>query len=498
MLAGFYLNLGDTVDESVSRRVLSLTRTIMKNPHPSLTDVIPGYTTLYLEYDTTRASKQTLRRWLARLPTTSLPATPEAGQTVQIPVTYDGPDLESVAVSTGLTPAEIVQRHSGASYHVFATGFTPGLAFMGPLEPALHVPRRNEPRPCVEAGSVAIAQTQTTVYPVLSPGGWNLLGRAHRQIYDPLRDEPLLLHAAARVRFVPSEAEPPPQTENILNLLPGEPARPLLRVVEAGLLDIVIDRGRFWSGRFGFARSGPLDPLAAARANRLVGNPAHAPLLELNVRGSTFEACSSGVVGVCGGLGAVLNGARLAPDSSFALHPGDRLSFAPLSRGCRAYLALAGGLETHTFRGSASTDGRGRIGRPLRMGDMLGTASVRDVRAGCTFAPYTAPDMPLRLLPGPQASEEALGALTRQVFEVGRADRMGMTLLGATVPGGEIISEAVPLGSVQVPPGGTPMLLLNDRGTLGGYAKPAVLHPYDLHRAAQLRPGAQVRFRLAL
>ena len=75
---------------------------------------------------------------------------------------------------------------------------------------------------------------------------------------------------------------------------------------------------------------------------------------------------------------------------------------------------------------------------------------------------------------------------------------MGVQLLGTSVPGGEVLSEAVPLGSVQVPPGGTPLLLLNDRGTLGGYAKPAVLHPADLPRAAQLRPGQSVRFKLGL
>jgi allophanate hydrolase subunit 2 len=147
-----------------------------------------------------------------------------------------------------------------------------------------------------------------------------------------------------------------------------------------------------------------------------------------------------------------------------------------------------------TFRGSASTDLRGRIGRALRVEDVLGVAVPRPVRPGRSFRPPPRSNLPLRLLPGPQASREALSALTRQTFRVGQADRMGLHLLGGVVPGGEVISEAVPLGAVQVPPGGTPTLLLNDRGTLGGYAKPALLHPADLPRAAHLRPGEYVRF----
>ena len=493
MLRGFYLRFGDTLDEGVNEQVHALTRAVLLTPHPALTDVIPGYTTVYLEYDATRTDEGKLRRWLETLPTDTVHTTP---RTVRVPVTYDGPDLEEVATNTGLTPAEVVRRHSTARYRVFALGFTPGLAFMGTLEPALHQPRRSSPREHVEPGTVAIANAQTTIYPVTSPGGWNLIGRAHSQIYDPLRPEPLLFSAGDNVLFVPSEAEPPEQAEHTLELLPLEPHIPFLKVVEAGLLDIVVDGGRFWSGRFGLARGGALDAPEAARANRLVGNPPGAALLELNLKGGVFEACASGVVAVCGGLQAVFNGERMAPDSSFILRSNDRLSFAPTTHGSRAYLALAGSLEVTHFRNSASTDLRGRIGRPLREGDVLGVAAQREVRAGRAFQPFRQPDLPLRLLPGPQASSEALEALTRQTFRLGRADRMGLHLDGGVVPGGEVISEAVPLGSVQVPASGEPMILLNDRGTLGGYSKPAIVHPRDLPRVGQLRPGERIRFRL--
>lgn len=494
MLRGFYVRLGDTIDESVNVAVQRLTDAVLAQPHPALSDVIPGYTTLYLEYDARQLDEAGLKQWLGTLPKDVAPA---AGRTLTMPVTYDGPDLQAVAERTGLTPAEVVRRHASRPYRVYATGFTPGLAFMGVLEPALQVPRRPSPRPRVDAGTVAIANAQTTIYPVASPGGWNLIGRAHRQVYDPLRPEPLLFSAGDRVQFVPSKDEPPQESESLLELLPREPRYPLLRVQEAGLLDLVVDRGRFLAGRFGFARSGPLDASAAALANRLLGNPLGAAVLELNLSGGVYEVLSSGVIAVCGGgLRPLVNGQAGALHTSFAVTSGDTLTFRPLDSGSRAYLAAAGGLEAGAFRGSASTDLRGRIGRALQPGDLLGVSEPRAVRAGRSLVPFYS-ELPLRLLPGPQASGEALEALTRQSFRVGRSDRMGLKLLGAEVPGGEVISEAVPLGSVQVPPSGTPMLLLNDRGTLGGYAKPAILHPSDLPRAAQLRPGEAVRFRLS-
>jgi len=494
VLGGFYLRLGDAFDEGINRRVQGIAGSVLAAPHPALTDVIPGYSTLYLEYDTTRLSEAGLRRWLetrAEVPLLER-------RRLVVDVVYDGPDLQDVAARTGLGVAEVVARHSAREYHVYALGFSPGLAFMGELDPALRLPRRDAPRARVEAGSVAIAGRQTTVYPVASPGGWHLLGRTLEPVYTPTAEDPLRFRAGDRVRFRPVVAKPAAVVESELDLLPPAPRTPLLRVVEPGLLDLVVDRGRFLAGRYGFARSGPLDADAAARANRLVGNGAGAAILELNLRGGVFEVLTGGVLAFAGGgMVAQLGGEAVPPDSSFAVRAGERLAFTAHPEGSRGYLAFAGGLESGLFSGSASVDLRGRIGRALLMGDVLGTARAHSVRPGRTFTPYRGGGA-LRLLPGPQASPEALAALARTAFTVGRTDRMGVQLLGAAVPGGEVISEAAPIGSVQVPPGGVPILLLHDRGTLGGYAKPAVLHPADLPRAGQLRPGERVRFKLLL
>lgn len=494
MLSGFYLRFGNTLERQTNERVRRVAQAVLAVPHPALTDVIPGYSTLYLEYDSTRLTEKALRAWLERRPEGTLPN----GKIHVLEAVYDGPDLQTVAERTGLSVGAVVARHSAKEYDVYAVGFTPGLALMGPLEPGLEVPRRAAPRAHVEAGTVAITGAQTTVYPVASPGGWQLLGRTVRPVYTP-GTEPLL-QAGDRVRFRPVAAAPRLEPQTPLELLPESPRHPLLRVLEPGLLDLVVDGGRFRAGRFGFARSGPLDAPSAGVANRLVGNPPGAALLELNLQGGVFEGVGRGVLAFAGGgLQPVLNGGAVSGNTSFAVRPGDRLMFVPARGGSRGYLAFAGGLETRRYLGSASVDLRGGVGRALAEGDLLGVAEPRGQRPGRTFGPRRPTDperWPLRLLPGPQATAAALGALTRQTFTVGRADRMGVQLTGAGVPGGEVLSEAVPLGSVQVPPGGEPLLLLNDRGTLGGYAKPAVLHPADLARAGQLRPGQRLRFRL--
>jgi inhibitor of KinA len=129
-----------------------------------------------------------------------------AGRLVEIPTRYggaDGEDLPLVAELTGLSPSQVIELHAGTEYDVFMLGFAPGFAYLGVVPEAIVVPRRPSPRPRVPAGSVAIAGRQTAVYPVESPGGWNLVGRTELVLWDPSREPPALLAPGDRVRFVP-------------------------------------------------------------------------------------------------------------------------------------------------------------------------------------------------------------------------------------------------------------------------------------------------------
>lgn len=494
MQRALYISFAEAPDVASNRRLQGLTQALLAQPPAGVIDIIPSYTTLYIAYDDRKLSAGALQRWLAAAEAEGAPE----GRRVTIPVRYGGADLEAVAARCQLSAGEVIARHSAPEYHVYALGFTPGFPFMGELDPVLALPRRQHPRPSVPPHSVAIAGRQTGIYPLASPGGWHLIGEAGVAVYDPQRDPPFWLAPGDRVRFVPHDALPPPAPA-ALELLPEAPRHALFEVLEAGLCDLVVDGGRRLAGRFGLAQSGPVDRAAAELANRLLGNPPAAPLLEITLRGPALRALRDGVVAFAGwGVMPQLAGAPQPPFSSFVVRAGQTLRFVPQGRGCRGYLALPGGIESRRFWGSAAVDLRGKIGRPLRAGDRLGSAAppAHYPRAGRSFTPYRrfGREVVLELEAGPQADAEALEALCCQRFIVRRADRMGIRLGGAEVPGGEVISEATPLGALQVTPAGEPIILLNDRGTLGGYRKPALLTARGLATAAQLRPGDQVRF----
>ena len=167
---------------------------------PGVVELVPGYRTLLVVADPARA--QLLDELAARLPALELPpAEAVAGEPVEIPVTYDGEDLEEVAGLTGLDADEVVRRHTGPEYTVAFLGFSPGFPYLVGLDPALEVPRRDTPRTSIPAGSVGLAGTQTGIYPTASPGGWQLIGRTDVTLFDSGRDPPALLAPGGRLRF---------------------------------------------------------------------------------------------------------------------------------------------------------------------------------------------------------------------------------------------------------------------------------------------------------
>jgi allophanate hydrolase subunit 2 len=204
------------------------------------------------------------------------------------------------------------------------------------------------------------------------------------------------------------------------------------------------------------------------------------------------------VIGFAGVGGTLEVDGEPAGWQTLRLDPGTRLRVRGTSRGARSYLAVAGGIEAQAFLGSVSADVRGLIGRALRVGDVLGVAAEATPLARYEARPEPRdPDRPIRLLEGPQPNAEAFAALCRTAFTVGVGDRIGVRLDGPELPGGEILSESPPLGALQITPGGVPIILLADRLRTAGYTKPALVHPDDLGRVAQLRAGDPVTFAAA-
>jgi KipI family sensor histidine kinase inhibitor len=170
---------------------------------PAVDDVVPAYLAITVFYDCLSRSYADLAAELIALCDRATDAS------VKLPpprehllrAKYDGVDLPEVAAATGLSVQEVVARHSGRVYRVDILGFVPGFAYLSELDDSLALPRRAEPRPRVAAGSIAIAGLQTAVYPLVTPGGWHIIGSTDAVMFDPLRAEPALLRAGDKVRF---------------------------------------------------------------------------------------------------------------------------------------------------------------------------------------------------------------------------------------------------------------------------------------------------------
>jgi len=488
---------GTTIDEGVNARVHAAARALRQVAIPGVREIVPAYVGLAVEYDPRRASAATIEA-VARA-SLEHGEGDDGGAVTEVATVYDGADLEEVARRTGLTPAGVASIHAGRTYRVFALGFTPGFAFMASVDPRIRLPRRAVPRLLVPPNALAMANEQTGVYPIASPGGWHLIGRTLSAPYDPWRSEPFLFTPGGRVRFVPAHGSTP-AAPKVRPLLPVTPRLAALEVLRPGVRDLVVDAGRVGSAHLGLARGGPLDPRALREANQHVGNADAAAGLEMALSGPRCRVLRDTVIGVGGSaLRVLVDGRERDTSRPIALRRGAELRFEPTGAEVLSYLALPGGIEGIVWGGSVGVDVRASLGRPLERGDVLGQRSHAPSRSGLRVVARQErwPErVTVRLLAGPQATREALEVLDGATFQVSAADRMGVRLEGPEVPGGELISEPTELGAVQVTTGGAPIVLLNDRGSLGGYAKPAIVHPDDLATLAQLPVGASIRTRV--
>ncbi len=480
-----------------------------QGPHES----VHGYGTLAVAFDALAVDPETVRARLQQAvgAATASAALP-AARTVTVPVAYGaeaGPDLEAVASAAGLSPGEVVSRHAGQPYRVLFLGFAPGFAYMGEVAASIAAPRLATPRPAVPAGSVGIAGRQTGVYPRATPGGWRLIGRTPLRVYDPARREPALFRQGDEVVFVPLAAAAEFPAETVPD--PPDPCGiPALHVVRPGLFTTVQDLGRWGHRADGVGPSGAADPLAARLANRLVGNADGAAVLEATALGPELRALRDIAVAVVGAdLAPAVDGVPLAGGTATILRRGSTLAFRGPRAGCRAYVAVGGGVAVQPVLGSRSADPLGGLGpRPLRAGEVLGAYPTearasewigRRLRDGVYALPGS--DVEVGLLPGPQSEwfEEDWWGPERSASSA--SDRVGLRLEGHLArrrdpwAGEELLSEPNVLGAVQVPPDGRPVVLLAGHPTVGGYPKPGVVCTVDAWRLAQAMPGAaRIRF----
>ncbi|UBM58481.1 5-oxoprolinase subunit PxpB [Marinilongibacter aquaticus] len=198
------------VSEEINNQVLSAKKWIEENPFAGLLEVVPAIASFTVFYDLLEVKRHCefsglafdfVKAYLENMPWQNLPNFNREVERVEIPVRYNGPDLELVAAHCQKSVEQIVEMHTAAVYRVFMMGFLPGFAYLGGMNKALATPRKAEPRLRVKAGSVGIAGEQTGVYPLDSPGGWQIIGETDLKLFDPNETELSLLKAGDEVVF---------------------------------------------------------------------------------------------------------------------------------------------------------------------------------------------------------------------------------------------------------------------------------------------------------
>ena len=212
--AALVLSFEERIASEVNARVVRAAEAVRESGRVGVRDVVGSYAAVTIHFDPLRTNVDDLAVQVERIAgeVVATSADPEGpSRTVEIPVCYGGPlgpDLNVVARFGACSEAEVVARHSAPAYRVYMLGFLPGFAYLATVDPAIAAPRRDAPRLRVPAGAVGIAGGQTGVYPLEAPGGWQVIGRTPRRVYDPRRAEPFLLRPGDAVRFVPiSEAQ---------------------------------------------------------------------------------------------------------------------------------------------------------------------------------------------------------------------------------------------------------------------------------------------------
>ncbi|RWZ58528.1 5-oxoprolinase/urea amidolyase family protein [Labedella populi] len=498
---------------------LSLAASLEADPVPGVVDVVPGARTLLVSFRPSAVSAEELAAVVRRRPLDAV----RSGDAPlhRVPVRYDGEDLAEVAELLGVTPDEVVRRHTAAEYTVAFVGFAPGFAYLTGSDPFLDVPRRSSPRTRIPAGSVALAGTYSGVYPRESPGGWQLIGTTDVPMWDLSRERPAFFEPGDRVRFDLEDTKRPSVSAaaaiaEVADVAPESALKSALEVVSPGLQTTFQDLGRPGYTSMGVSPSGALDPVSLRSANRLVGNDTAEAALEIVVGGLQVRARGPQVVAVAGApvpLSVVraAGGTRSVPaHTAFALDDGDELHIGMATEGVRSYLAVRGGFAAEPVLGSRSTDALSGVGpAALTAGDILGVRPVEHPTAVALEAapartlPRVGEETVLDIVLGPRTdwlAPDAVDALTGRAWDVTpQSNRVGVRLSGTPVERArseELPSEGCVAGALQIPPNGQPVLFLADHPLTGGYPVIGAIVSDQVALAGHLPVGARVRFRV--
>ena len=515
---------------------------LMTKDMPEIREIVPTYCAVSIYFDE-KNCKASLLKEIAGAVLEKMDEEEEKSsgseRVISIPVCYEdeefAPDLENVARHANLSPEEVIKLHSSSDYLIYMMGFLPGFPYLGGMDKRLETPRLETPRTRIPAGSVAIGGAQTGLYPVESPGGWNIIGRTPLKVFDKDRNPQFLYEAGDKIRFVPitrkefeefedfeegaglsESGSEIGQNQKTEKAMPRYECGGGIKILLPGLLTTVQDGGTKGFQKYGISQSGAMDEISFELANALCGNKENAACLETTLCGPSIRFVCDCDFAITGAVfpHATLNGTSVEMNRKIHANAGAVLNCGFASKGLRSYIAFSGGILVPEVFGSRSTNLKGKIGgffgRKLEtddeipLGFLRKSAHLTDEDCGSRkinpFFEVKDEILTLECIKSSQFdffSEESVRIFTGSVYTVApESDRMGIRFAGENLSCGktDIISDAIPFGAVQITSAGLPVVMAADRQTTGGYAKIACVKKESMCALAQATPGTKVRF----
>ncbi len=522
------IKFGDEIRGETSKRVNKFNKILTAYNHKAIIDTIPSYCALLVNYRPELIRYGEFIKLLRDLAQNIGSDLEQDKEVVEIPVLYGeekGIDIETVASYNNLSIEDVISLHSEPEYLIYMLGFTPGFPYLGGMNKKIAAPRLETPRVKIEAGSVGIAGEQTGIYPISSPGGWQIIGQTPIELFNINRRDPILLRAGQYIKFkaINQEQFDKIKAQNKENELLysntdnyNYQSKKGFIVRNQGFFTTIQDGGRYGYQAFGVPVSGAMDIYSLSLANILVDNDISEAALELTMLGPAIEFTEDNIIAITGAnLMPQINNADISLNTAIICRKGDILSFKGVKSGSRAYIAFAGGLSVPEIMGSKSTYIKAGIGgykgRKIEKNDEIGFKNPKISLANLSYrkipvkkqadSQTTKEALKLRVAMGPQDdcfTESGIKSFLSGTYTVSNEfDRMGCRLEGEKIQhkkDGNIISDGIAFGAIQVPSHGTPIIMLADRQTVGGYAKIANVISVDLPKLAQAKPGDKISF----
>ncbi|MBH2846625.1 5-oxoprolinase/urea amidolyase family protein [Serratia marcescens] len=504
------------VEMGSQEEVISLYSTLKVSPMMAVCEFIPAARTLLIRFKKHSTDMQKLIHYITSCRLSEF--TNNSNRQINVPVNYNGEDLYEVAEILGVNPDEVIRRHTECEYVVAFTGFVPGFAYLFGNNQLL-VPRRNSPRPRIQAGAVGLAGEYCGIYPRSSPGGWQIIGTTSLAMWEIEREVPATLSPGMRVNFYREDHRRSYSLSTHSTSIPPPPlqGKPVLKISFSGIQMLFQDDGRPGYSALGVSASGAADHGAFHSANRIVGNSPDEACLEFIPGGVLLQAlrdCTAAITGAdCTVTLTTTEGDShvLSLWQPLDIRAGDKLTFGPAKRGCRCYLALRNGFVVSPVLQSSSSDMLGGIGpAAVQNGDVIlmktssKSTSVSINETPAYVLPAVGDTVILDIIPGPRVdwfTDESVSRFFQLSWLVTPlSDRTGLRLR-ADAPlirseVRELFSEGLLPGAIQVPHDGNPVLFLADTPVTGGYPVIGYVATHHLDLAGQLAPGVSIHFNL--